>query len=1213
MEGNGHRKEDDERRARIERRLVHLMESRGSRLMRRDEKVEPVEALKDYTSTLQPERRGAEALAPLPRTFWLDTMREFHQRRRQRRRQNGAPVPAEPGVPGRSNWVPIGPSVARHGQVSGRVARIAIAPGGTRVYVASAMGGVWRSDDSGATWLTNEDSFDIDPTAFAATSLCCGAIAIDPNAPDRVYVGTGEGDVNDLFSVRFLDALPCYRGVGPVRSDDGGATWVPEPVAPGSPTLAGEAFYALAVDPNDRENVVGATTAGLYRREPDGAGGYHWVQKRAGVHTAVVAGHVGATTTFYAAQRAGVVYSSPDGSTWTAAGTGFPGSGLARVSLAMRDTDPSVVYALAENTSTFVVNLYRLAGGTWSSVAMSSTTGTEEGYTLGLAVDPNNVNTLYFSTVDISRGVVSVSGGSYSCVVTFVGGTHSDVHELVYSPGDSNTLWVGTDGGVYVCSNAAAAGPTFTPRNTGLATMATEYFAQHNTQPAVILCGTQDNATMRYTGEEAWLQVTGGDGGACLVNWNNPYEMMAFENGALLHSTDGGASFPANVAPPGYSWVQGLMSPPMASAPPSAMAADARIIALGGDRPYLSPDFGGSWTSLPNNTATDALGSKVSAIVFASPTKLYAGTASGAVYRYDKSGATWARTRIDNAAGGALPLVALVKGIAVDTADASGNSIYLTFGGYGDYRHVWHFDGTAWAQRSGPGAGATTALLDVEHSAIVVDPTTPATLYVGCDVGVWSSTDGGANWLVFSDGLPDAAVLDVRVHQTSRLLRASLHGRGLFEIKLDPPVPGNVELYIRDTDLDLARTATGDWLPDPENQGQLVVHWESPNIKVDVPTPAGYQTPSNAINFYQFVDTIQDGSGGVATMDPASGTVVNRVYVEVHNHGYFTASTVQVMLLLCDASPHLPPLPSGYTAQVQSGTAVGAPFTLVGVRSINNLRAGFPQVVEFPLPSTMLPPPASLPGDSHYCLMALLHSPQDPFTATQTDVDMLAVAERKVGQKNLHIVAFVGTPPPGGSPWQWGEIHLYGAGEKVRLTDLLVDTRGFGGRVGLVLPRTLVPRGGIDKSLHGFTHVRDKDVVEDWAERQRHELRRFMAHGRYDYRKAREMLERLEHAAGQPLLLAERDSLAEVHGLELKPGVAGTAFLAIQPPPGAKVGETFQFRVLQRDSGSDKPRGGCTYSVQILAPHPHRAHKQAGGYPTEIDAPFTNLVTAENG
>jgi hypothetical protein len=123
------------------------------------------------------------------------------------------------------------------------------------------------------------DNFDVDPTAFAATSLACGAIAIDEMDPNRIYVGTGEWDTNDIFSLRLTNALPCYRGVGPVHSDDGRATWQGESADAASPTLNGAAFFALAVDPGDRESVVAATNVGLYRREPDGLGGHHWVQR----------------------------------------------------------------------------------------------------------------------------------------------------------------------------------------------------------------------------------------------------------------------------------------------------------------------------------------------------------------------------------------------------------------------------------------------------------------------------------------------------------------------------------------------------------------------------------------------------------------------------------------------------------------------------------------------------------------------------------------------------------------------------------------------------------------------------------------------------------------------------------------------------------------------------------------------------------------------
>ena len=113
------------------------------------------------------------------------------------------------------------------------------------------------------------DGFDTDPTNFASTSLACGAIAIDPADPDRVYVGTGEGDTDALFAARIVNALPAYRGIGPVRSDDGGVTWINET---SKPSLAGFAFLPDRGRPGGpASHCVAATTNGLYERVPSGA------------------------------------------------------------------------------------------------------------------------------------------------------------------------------------------------------------------------------------------------------------------------------------------------------------------------------------------------------------------------------------------------------------------------------------------------------------------------------------------------------------------------------------------------------------------------------------------------------------------------------------------------------------------------------------------------------------------------------------------------------------------------------------------------------------------------------------------------------------------------------------------------------------------------------------------------------------------------------
>ncbi len=90
------------------------------------------------------------------------------------------------------------------------------------------------------------------------------------------------------------------------------------------------------------------------------------------------------------------------------------------------------------------------------------------------------------------------------------------------------------------------------------------------------------------------------------------------------------------------------------------------------------------------------------------------------------------------------------------------------------------------AKASGPAATSKQALLDVEHNAIAVDPQAPGNVYVGANIGVWHSADRGATWSLLTNGLPDAPVFDLRIHPTQRLLRASTHGRGMFEWALDP-------------------------------------------------------------------------------------------------------------------------------------------------------------------------------------------------------------------------------------------------------------------------------------------------------------------------------------------------------------------------------------------------------------------------------------------
>jgi hypothetical protein len=1144
------------------------------------------------------ERLVEGKLAELPRGYWADVLSAYHARRLAAVPRLAAAAALAPGMPaviGQNNWTPVGPSVVARGQtvnraaIAGRVSGIAVAPGGSRLYAATANGGVWRSDDGGASWSSTMDGFDTNPTNFATTSLACGAIAIDPANPDRVYVGTGEGDTDALFAARVVNALPAYRGIGPVRSDDGGVNWVNEP---SSPSLAGFAFFQIAVDPINADHCVAATTNGLYERIPAGAG-FTWQRRRTGIHTSVVVTRAAGTTTWFSAAQGDRVYSSATGTTWAAMGTGFP-TGIGRIALGAQPDNPNVLYAYIATAAGALHSVRRLdgGGGGWENVSGVPPVlpGGQGSYDLCISVDPNDVNRIYLGGDYFNAS--PFPGSIWRCEITTsptmsMTGTsigqnaHADVHVLAPVPADSNRLYVGTDGGIFEHTSPTGAGG-FVSRNTGVGSMCSNFIGQHPTEPAVLYVGMQDNGTAKCTGEQIWRHVLFADGGYCVVNWDDPFRVLLFANGNVFRATDGGLDYGSwtTVTPPGATWQ--VMAEPLVGTPPKpASPAEADIVALGvGTTIFISSNFGTTWPDQPTLPAGSGL---AFSMVFASARRLFVGTTTGRVFRLDDAGAAgWTVTRIDNAAGGVLALAGLVSDIAVDWTDATLGSVFISFGGVGDFRHVWRFDGTAWTARSGT-AGSGTELLDVEHTSIQFDGVTNR-LYVGADIGVWESTNSGLTWAPLQNGLPDAPVLDLQIHPTARQLRASLHGRGIFEWKLDPPALPDVELYVRDTQLDTGRGINTDGRPDPSLAPSTpVVHYLSPNIKVDVPTPLGYQTPTTDIDFATFNEVIVDGSAGVRTNMPPP-TVHNRVYVEVHNRGRLEAVDVQVMAVITNAATGLT-LPAGYTANVVAGSPLTDPkWITLGVTTIPKLRAGFPRIAFFDLPSTVLPMPASLPGDSHYCMVVFVHSMQDAFTSSQRNVDLLTLADRKVGQKNLNIVQFVGTPPPPGTgTGTWAMLLVQGLGlRKTRFVDLVVDASWFPGTLYFVLPPPLFPKDPA-KQAEGFS-LRKNAIVRRWVDQHLADAERLFFEAKYPEEQYALLVSAMKAVARQSPLAMRGGRVAALRNLPLGPRDEHAVFVRVDCPRGTKVGSSFTFDLTEHDSRTHKLIGGSRYQVVVNRP-----------------------------
>ena len=497
-------------------------------------------------------------------------------------------------------WISLGPTrsdllaapfadAGPEGQIAGRVRNVVPHPAEPGLlYLATSGGGVWKTYDAGGSW---------EPLTDLVGSTSVGALAMDPQMPDILYLGFGDP----------FDAPQP----GLTRTRDGGLTWdpivFPTAVYGGAAPLIAQRVRDIAVDPLGSAHVLVATDVGLFKW--DGASGPVQLPlpiESGGTSVWSIA-WVGPGTWLASGQGLDITPAGPlpspllklwrstdDGETWRDALGGLPArdlTDLGRGTLAVapsttRSGNSSRVFLLAANAQTgdarSTKDLYRSEDGGRSWIALGlnrdrapvnpipgqrtlDILGGQATYNQAIAVDPRDANAVYVGGQLAMAG--SQDGGQTWTLLgewspQFTGSglsyLHADLHAIAFSPAD-HRLYAGGDGGLFAVAVSIAdprIGSISDRLNVGVVSHLVYHLACAPDAPGweanqdFVIAGFQDNGTRLRDASSSpgtFDQVLGGDGVgvavSAAISRGVPDAILATQPlHAIRRSTRGGAA-----------------------------------------------------------------------------------------------------------------------------------------------------------------------------------------------------------------------------------------------------------------------------------------------------------------------------------------------------------------------------------------------------------------------------------------------------------------------------------------------------------------------------------------------------------------------------------------------------------------------------------------------------------------------------------------------
>ncbi|MCC9138443.1 hypothetical protein ACFSKU_12740 [Pontibacter silvestris] len=689
----------------------------------------------------------------------------------------------------------IGPAV-----MGGRITAIdAVVRNPDIMYVGAASGGVWKSENGGASWA---------PIFDKQSNINIGSIAIQQSNPSVVWAGTGEGNPRNSVNM----------GNGIYKSVDGGLTWKHMGlekthnihrviIDPTNPNVVYAGVIGLPWGDHKERGVYKTTDGGktweqvLYTNEKSGVA--DMVMDPANPSKLVVAmwQHRRTPWDFTSGGPGSGLYITYDGGkTWKKKGEtdGLPKGDLGRIGVAISRSMPGRIYAMVEATKN---GLYRSddGGGKWTLVTDEPSIATDRPFYYNeIYVDSKNENRIYKLSAPLSY---SEDGGKSFKVLATPDQVHSDHQSFWVHPENPNLLIDGNDGGLAISRDH---GKTWMNPE-GIPVGQFYHINVDNEVPYNIYGGLQDNGSWAgpaytfYNGgirNSHWQALILADGFDVMPDPEDARYGYAMSQGGNIVRYDkvtGGASFvKPTVADANtlvrFNWNTGIAQDPF----------DKNTIYAGSQFVHKSTDKGMTWKTIsgdltlnnPEHHKQDESGGLTldatnaenhNTILTLAPSALqqgviWVGTDDGNVHLTRDGGKAWVNlsSRIPN-----LPKEAWIAQITASRHNAGEAfvvaNLYRMGSDFNPYIYRTTDYGKSW-----------TRLVDDKKIkgyalSFLQDPTEPHLMFAGTENGLWVSTDEGKNWAKWDHGIPASVpVMDLAIQEREADLVIGTFGRSVY-------------------------------------------------------------------------------------------------------------------------------------------------------------------------------------------------------------------------------------------------------------------------------------------------------------------------------------------------------------------------------------------------------------------------------------------------